>query len=243
MTTFLLIPGLVCDGHVWTATRDALQAAGHKTAMADVTEQESIERMAECLLHCHAGPLMPVGHSMGGRVAMEMARRAPDRVRALALLNTGMHPARPGEEIKREAMIRLAHDEGMDALADRWLPGMMAEGIDPDPDVLEGLRAMVRRMNPDIHERQIRALMGRPDAARSIGAFGGPVLLITGRQDQWSPIAQHEEIAALCPQAELHIIENAGHFAPVEQPHDTARTIAHWADGLGALCNQEGIVK
>jgi pimeloyl-ACP methyl ester carboxylesterase len=66
------------------------------------------------------------------------------------------------------------------------------------------------------------------------------VLLITGRQDQWSPIAQHEEIAALCPRAELHIIENAGHFAPVEQPHATARVIADWAQRLGVRSEKAG---
>ena len=232
MTTFLLIPGLVCDGHVWQATKAALEAAGKTVAIADVTTQPSITDMAESLLDRHAGDLVVVGHSMGGRVAMEMGRIAPDRIKAMALLNTGIHPLKPGEIDKREAIIARANEGGMAALAEAWLPGMMAEGITPDPDVMEGLRAMVRRMTPEIHERQIRALIARPDAGQTIGDYTAPMLLITGRQDIFSPISQHEDIKALCPQAELHIVENAGHFAPVEQAETTATIIATWAQSL-----------
>lgn len=169
---------------------------------------------------------------MGARVAMEIARIAPDRLRGLALLNTGMAPLKEGELPKREAMIAFGHDEGMDGLAEKWLPGMMADGIASDEQVMDGLRAMVRRMTPEIHERQIRALIGRPDARLSMPAYKGPLLLMTGRQDIWSPIAQHEEIARLCPQARLEIIEQAGHFAPVEQPAHVAQHLAKWVAAL-----------
>lgn len=227
MTTALLIPGLVCDGHVWNATAEAL--APLPVAVADVTTQPTIPAMAADLLAQHPGPLVLIGHSMGGRVAMEMAHQAPDRIRAMALLNTGIHPKKNGEEIKRQQMIDLAHQQGMSGLAKAWLPGMMAQGRTPDPGVMAGLRAMVCRMTPQIHERQIRALIARPDAAATVGAFTGPMLLMTGRQDVWSPIAQHEEIARLCPQARLEIIEDAGHFAPVEQAGTVAALLAGWA--------------
>jgi pimeloyl-ACP methyl ester carboxylesterase len=226
MARILLIPGLICDGHVWQGCLQAL--AGHDVAIADVSTQTSLTEMAEELLASHPGDLIVVGHSMGGRVAMEMARIAPARLRGLALLNTGMAPLKEGELPKREAIIAFAHDKGMAALADHWLPGMMAAGIAPDPGVMAGLRAMVCRMSAAQHERQIRALIGRPDAALSLGAWTGPMLLITGRQDVWSPIAQHEAIAALCPQARLEIIEEAGHFAPVEQPAQVAALISDW---------------
>lgn len=226
MTRILLIPGLICDAHVWQGCLDAL--AGHDVAVADLALQSDITAMAEHLLAAHSGDLIVVGHSMGGRVAMEMARIAPDRLRGLALLNTGMAPLKEGELPKRAAIIALAHEQGMPALADHWLPGMMAAGIPPDPEVMAGLRAMVCRMTPDQHERHIRALIARPDASLSIGAWREPMLLMTGRQDIWSPIAQHEEIARLCPQARLEVIEEAGHFAPVEQPAQVAALISAW---------------
>lgn len=230
MTRILLIPGLICDAHVWDAALTALDDL--PVTVADVTMQTSIPDMARDLLARHDGPLVVVGHSMGGRVAMEMAHMAPDRIRAMALLNTGIHPRKDGEDAKRQAMIDLAYAQGMDGLAKAWLPGMMAEGLTPDPSVLDGLTHMVCGMTPEIHERQMRALLNRPDASATIGAYGGPMLLIVGRQDQWSPIAQHEAIAQLCPQARLEIIEDAGHFAPVEQPAAVAGLLAGWVRSL-----------
>ncbi|MDA0187459.1 MAG: alpha/beta fold hydrolase [Proteobacteria bacterium] len=237
MTRILLIPGLICDGHVWQGCLAAL--AGHDVAVADLGVATDITAMAEQLLATHSGDLIVVGHSMGGRVAMEMARIAPARLRALALLNTGLAPLKAGELPKREAMIAFAHEQGMAALADHWLPGMMAAGIPPDPEVMAGLRAMVGRMTPDQHERHIRALIARPDASLWIGAWQGPLLLMTGRQDIWSPIAQHEEIAALCPQARLEIIEEAGHFAPVEQPAAVGALISAWVRETATHAKEE----
>lgn len=232
MTRILLIPGLVCDAHVWQAALAALE--GRDVHVADVTRQPGISEMAEDLLGQHSGRLIVAGHSMGARVAMEIARIAPERLDGLALLNTGTAPLKDGELPKREAMIAYAHAQGMAKLAETWLPGMMAEGIAPDPAVMAGLRDMVCRMTPEIHERQIRALIGRPDARLSVPKWQGPLLLMTGRQDIWSPIAQHEEIAQLCPQARLEIIEQAGHFAPVEQGPTVARLLADWIDEITA---------
>jgi len=226
MTTVLLIPGLVSDGFVWAAAVSAL--APLPVAIADVTTQTSIEDMARSLLARYDGRLLLAGHSMGGRVAMEMARMAPGRIAGMALLNTGMHPKRDGEEAKRQAMIDIAHGQGMAALAAAWLPGMMNAACQPDPALMAELTAMVCRMTPEIHERQLRALLSRPDAAATL-AFAGPMLLITGAQDVWSPAAQHTEIAGLCPQARLEIVPDAGHFAPVEQPAVVARLLADWA--------------
>jgi protocatechuate 4,5-dioxygenase alpha subunit len=103
----------------------------------------------------------------------------------------------------------------------------------PNLDLVAKLTEMVCRMSPDIHERQLRALLSRPDAAASL-IYGGPMLLITGRQDVWSPIAQHQDIARLCPQARLEIVEDAGHFAPVEQPEIVAKLVADWAGQVAA---------
>lgn len=228
MPSMLLIPGLVCDQHVWAATQRTIAGA----TVADVTTQSTISHMAQDLLDRHAGGLVVAGHSLGGRVAMEMANIAPGRITGMALLNTGMHPLRDGEMAARQVMIDLAHREGMAALAACWLPGMMAEGMPTDPSVMAGLTDMVSRQSADVHERQMRALMKRPDASATLSSYRGSLLLMVGRQDHWSPIAQHRDIARLCPQARLEIIDNAGHFAPVEQPEVVARLLADWAAPL-----------
>jgi len=96
---------------------------------------------------------------------------------------------------------------------------------------MAGLTTMVERMDPDLHERQIHALVTRPDASEYVAGITCPTLLAVGRQDQWSPVAQHEEMLRRMPNATLTVIENAGHFAPVEQPAAVAELLQNWALG------------
>lgn len=226
MTTVVLIPGLLSDDIVWQPVADALSAdfAIHK---ADLRQGMSIDGMARDLLGATDGPLIAVGHSMGGRIAMEMAHQAPERIAGLVLANTGHHPRREGEDAKRQAMIDLGH-ESMEKLADTWLPPMVDPARVSDETVMGALRAMVLRADADMHERQMRALLGRPNASAYLGEIRCPLLLIAASQDGWSPIAQHEEIAAAVPDSEIAIIEDAGHFAPVERPDEVVAAITTW---------------
>src|SRR5689334_17884378 len=156
MATLALIPGLVSDSIVWAPLADAV---GHRMPVhaADVSRASSISGMAENVLAATEGDLIVVGHSMGGRVAMEMARIAPDRIRGLVLANTGHHPKRDGEEVKRQQMMDLGH-RSMDELADQWLPPMLHPDRLSDAGLIGHLRTMVLRAGADVHERQIRAL-------------------------------------------------------------------------------------
>ena len=159
---------------------------------------------------------------MGARVALEMIRLAPNRIEKMALLDTGIHGLKEGEPEKRQAIIDYAHKHGMEALAQKWLPPMVYEGNYENVELMEGLHSMVLRMSPDIHERQITALVNRPDAKIHLAEITCPTLLLVGRQDQWSPIAQHQDMNKHIKGSVLEIIENAGHFAPCEQPEQTA---------------------
>lgn len=226
MTTLVLIPGLASDAMVWQPLADATTMPSHH---ADLRRDGSITAMAERMLAETQGPLIAVGHSMGGRVAMEMARLAPERLHGLVLANTGHHPRREGEEVRRHEMIDLGNRD-IDRLADVWLPPMLDPARTDDEALMTQLRAMVRRAGATLHERQIRALLGRPNAMAYIPTLACPMLLIAARQDRWSPIAQHREIVDAAPDAELTIIEHAGHFAPLERPADVTTAIIDWLD-------------
>ena len=93
-------------------------------------------------------------------------------------------------------------------------------------DLNKEIEAMVLRKDADLHARQINALVTRPDASAYLAGITCPVLLVVGRQDQWSPVSQHEDMLRLLPDARLEIIEDAGHFAPLEQPDDVAALLA-----------------
>jgi pimeloyl-ACP methyl ester carboxylesterase len=222
MTVFLL-PGLLCDETIWADQRAALG----DVIVPDFRHVNSIEAMAQIVLDRAPERFSVAGHSMGGRVALEVVRVAPDRVERLALLDTGVHPRAADEESKRWALVELARSEGMAALAARWLPPM----LHPDHSApLKPLTEMVMRSTPETFENQQRALLDRPDARAVLRLIQCPTLVLCGRQDIWSPVSQHEEIAASIPHSKLAIVDDCGHMSPVEQPGAVTGALLAWME-------------
>lgn len=236
MTRHVLIPGLLSDATVWQALADRL---GPDAVVADVSRDGSIAGMATRALTGIHGDFVAIGHSMGGRVAMEMARQAPGRARALVLVSTGHNGGTEAEMPKRRARIALGH-ESMERLADDWLPPMVAPARRGDAALIGALRAMVLRFDAVTHERQIGALVGRPDAAAYLAQIACPILLLVGDEDGWSPEAQHREIAAMAPDAAVRVIAGAGHFLPLEKPSETVAAIAGWLAEKGFAMHPTG---
>ncbi|MBZ0215669.1 MAG: alpha/beta hydrolase [Fimbriimonadaceae bacterium] len=232
--TLVFIPGLLSDDVVWQSVADAF-AGQMPVFIADVTSGSSITGMAQNILTQLEGPLIVAGHSMGGRVALEMVRLSPKRIVRLILADTGVHPRSEGETPKREAVIRLAHEEGMQALADQWLPPMVDKDRIGDLELMGALNQMVLRADSAQHERQIRALMGRPDASGLLSKIACPVLFLVGRGDAWSPPEQHEDMAARTADAKLVIVEEAGHFLPIERPDAVITAMRDWMSVLPDL--------
>jgi pimeloyl-ACP methyl ester carboxylesterase len=224
----VLIPGLLCDGIVWEQQIHDLRASCD-IRMADLREWSSISAMAENVLALNPGPISVAGHSMGARVALEMYRLAPDRIVRLALLDTGIHPAAEDEAAKRQGLVELGRSRGMRALAAQWLPPMVRPGaLEQDPELKHALLEMVDRMDAEIHQRQIEALLDRPDARDTLASVRCPILLGVGEFDAWSPPARHREMARLVPHAHLEIFPEAGHMAPMENPEAVTTALKAW---------------
>jgi pimeloyl-ACP methyl ester carboxylesterase len=168
------------------------------------------------------------GFSMGGRVALRMMAMAPRRIERLCLLDTAASAAAPDEATKRHQLVELAYDRGMKALSDVWLPPMLHPDHRKDPAIAGPLTEMVCRATPGIFAGQIRALLGRPDATPLLPKIKCPTLVAVGRQDEWSNVAIHQEMAAAIPGARLEIIEDSGHFTPVEQPAVLTAALRRW---------------
>ncbi len=207
----------MCDARVWEDQARSLSAIG-EVRIADFYGFDSIDAMARSVLDAVPGPIDVVGHSMGGRVAFQVMRLAPERVRRFAVLDTGVHLPNAAEPAKRQVLVDLAWQQGMDALAAAWLPPMVHPARHGDAALMGSLREMVLAATPAIFEGQIRALLGRPDAREVLARIACPTLVLCGRQDEWSPLARHEEIAGSIPGAELVAIEESGHMVTVEQP-------------------------
>ena len=227
--TICLLPGLLCDATVWEPQVSALAGKG-EVHVADLWGLNSFPAMAEKALAETTGSLIVVGHSMGARVAFEMWRLAPERIARLALLSTGFHPPGPHEEPKRMALVKVAYDQGMDAVADRWLPPMVHPDRLHDEALMAPLRAMVRRATPQIFEGQQRAGLSRPDAGPYLDRIACPTLILVGREDGWSPVPQHEEMARRTKGSELVVAPHSGHMVTVEQPEAVNRALLGWLD-------------
>ena len=227
-TPLLLLPGLICDAHIWAPQTDALRAQRQIVAVDGYGESDSLEAMAEHALANAPERFIVIGHSMGGRVALEILRRVPDRVVGLGLISTGVHSPKPNEAEGRFALLARGVEEGMDALIDAWLPPMVWEPNHLQPGLMEGLQAMCQEAGLDSYERQIRALLARPEVESLLPTINCPVLVATGAHDAWASPAQHEGFAAHIPNARLVIIPGAGHMVPLEQPEAMTGALVDW---------------
>lgn len=221
----VILPGLICDSRMFGAqirAFDALVVDGFYDG-ADRIEGMAAYALARLPRRCAL-----LGHSMGARVALEIWRQAPDRIGRLALADTGVHPTRPGEAEQRYALRDLGRSAGSEALADRWLPPMIGPAHRNDPGLYAVLRTMVIDGGTAAFERQIEALLNRPAVESLLPTISCPTFVIAGCEDEWSPVAQHESIAASIDGAQLRLVENAGHMAPAEEPERFNDVMREW---------------
>lgn len=227
--TRVLLPGLLCDQAVWQAQIDALGPCH----VPDYGLLDSLRAMAEHVLAtAPAGPLAVAGHSMGGRVALEMLRLAPERIERLALLDTSYHPLAAGEagEAERAGRMRLlgiARHEGMRAMASDWALGMVHPSRHGTP-LFDEIVEMLARKAPDHYAAQIEALLNRPDAEPLLASVRCPTLLLCGRDDAWSPPSRHEYMQQRIVGSQLVVLEQCGHMSTMEQPDAVSRAFANW---------------
>lgn len=228
-TPLLLLPGLICDARIWGAQIEALSASRTVISVDDgYGEADSLGAMAERVLETAPERFALAGHSMGGRVALEIFRRVPERVERLALVSTGVHLPRPGEAKGRFELLSRGVEQGMEALIDAWLPPMVWAPNRTIPGLMDNLTAMCADMGLDTYERQMRALLDRPEVESLLPTIRCPTLVATGEHDEWAPPAQHEVIAAAIPGARLVIIPDAGHMAPAERPQAMTDALVSW---------------
>lgn len=201
--------------------------------VVDHGRADSLEQMAYQLLQDAPPQLVLAGHSMGARVALEVLRLAPERVKGVALLDTGYLPKPAGaageeEASKRFRLLRIAQEQNVRAMAQEWVQGMVHPERLADAELIERILRMFERKTADIFSQQIHALLNRPDGSDVLRSLRVPTLLQCGQQDAWSPPAQHAAMQALATHAVLDVIADAGHMAPMESPEAVATSMLRW---------------
>jgi pimeloyl-ACP methyl ester carboxylesterase len=227
----LLLPGLLTDASLFENQADGLvDVAG--ISVADLTGADSMVALATTALEqAPDGPLVLVGLSMGGYVAFELMRQAPERVRALALLSTSAHPETSEATADREKLIALAATD-FPAVIDTLVVRMTHPDHTFTPEGGGMFQSMARSLGPDVFVRQERAIISRSDSRPTLARIECPTLVLCGRDDLITPPDVHRELAAAIAGARLEIIEECGHLSPLEQPEQVTSILRDWLCGL-----------
>lgn len=227
----LLLPGLLNDASLFTEQMIALSVLG-SVQVGDLTRSASIaELAADVLAEAPDGRLVLVGLSMGGYVAFEIMRTAPQRVAALVLIDTTARPDTPEASALREELIKLAETD-LDAVTERLLPRLSHPDLMNLPAVRGVIQSMASGLGKEVFTRQQQAIMSRPDSRPTLAGITCPTLVLCGREDQITPPEMAEEIAAGIKQAELKIIEHCGHLSTLDQPEQVSNLLLDWIKGL-----------
>jgi len=222
----LLIPGLVCDAQVWRHQANYLADIAH-IAIPPVDQSETMVDMAKNVLFVAPRQFAVAGFSMGGYIALEMLRQAPERITRLALLDT---TARDDTKVKARARIDAIDACEKGQFAD-VIQGMIPILLHPDHQktpLTDFVPKMAARVGSDAFVRRHQAMQSRKDSRKLISSCDISVRAICGRQDAMCSLEEHEEIADLARYGRISIIEECGHMTILERPHAATALLRDW---------------
>ncbi|MBC7905946.1 MAG: alpha/beta fold hydrolase [Rhodospirillaceae bacterium] len=225
--SLVLLPGLLNDHRLWAHQAGAL-ADMVQVSVADLTQDDSLAAMAERMLATAPPRFALAGLSMGGYVALEIMRKAPERVERLALLDTTARSDTPEQTQRRTDAVAIARSGGFDKIMPTMLPNL----LHPDHLALERIaglaKDMARAVGVDAFARQQNAIMHRPDSRPGLPRIACPTLVLVGRDDALTPVNRAEEMAELIPDARLVLVEQCGHLSALEQPQAVSAVMRYW---------------
>jgi pimeloyl-ACP methyl ester carboxylesterase len=224
----VLVPGLLNDGALFAHQIEALADVCPAITVADTLSDDTLPAMADRLLAAAPPRFALAGLSMGGYVAQEVMRRAPERVGKLALLDTNARADTPAQRKRRQQLIRLSRVGNFKGVTPRLLPSLIHPDRLEETALTDTIYAMAGRVGQEAFARQQTAIMQRPDGREDLGRIAAATLIIVGRQDALTPPKVAEEMARGIAGSELVIIEDCGHLAPLERPQATTALMRRW---------------
>ena len=230
MTTkqnLVLLPGLLCDAAMWQHQQRHLIELADIT-VADFTLHDSIAGMAEEELRKAPARFALAGLSMGGYVALEIIRRAPERVSKLALLDTSARADTAEKTEQRKEVIRLCSTGKYREVISQMLPLIMHPNRMQDRQLIDAVTGMAERVGSEVFAHRQRAIMSRPDSRNDLNRIQCPTIVLCGRQDTLTTLEAHEEMASNITHAHLSIIEDCAHISSMEQPQAVTALLREW---------------
>ncbi len=223
----LLLPGMMCDERLFMPQVAAF-AAEREVLHGDITRAPDMKSLAAQVLATAPDRFALAGLSMGGIVAMEVVRQAPERVTRLALLDTNPRAELPEVKLRRGPQIEAARAGGLERIMREELkPNYLTEGP-RYAEILDLCMSMALDLGAEVFERQSIALRDRPDQQETLKGVAVPTLILCGRHDALCPVERHDLMHSLIDGSHLIIVEDAGHMPTLEQPQDVTDAMAAW---------------
>ena len=222
----ILLPGLLCDSRLWAAQAADL-ADVCPVLIPDLTRDLGIPALARQVL-AEAPPRFALGAlSMGGYVAFEILRQAPERVARLALFDTMASPDAPERAAQRRAMLELAERGRFLGISPQLLPRLIHPSRLGTP-VADTVLAMGKAVGKEAFLRQQQSIIDRPDSRPTLAGIRIPTLIVVGAQDQLTPPAEAELMHAGIQDSHLVVLDDCGHLPPLELPERTSALLREW---------------
>jgi pimeloyl-ACP methyl ester carboxylesterase len=225
----VFIPGLLCSARLYAPVLPTAWAYGAVT-VADTRRDDTIGGMAARLLDDAPGRFVLVGLSMGGYVAHEVVRQAPERVSGLALVSTSARPDTAAQRESRQHQRQAVLNGGFDELVEAIFPVLPDPANVADEQLLAGWRLMASEVGAEAFSRQLDAVMARPDSRSGLAAVTCPTAVIHGTGDRLITPDNAVETASAIPGAVLTLVDRAGHMLPQEQPTAAQTALAALLD-------------
>ncbi len=223
----VLVPGLICSARLYAEQIPALWRFG-PVMVADHRQDDSMDAIAERILEAAPPRFALVGLSMGGYLALVIARKAPERIAKLALLDTSARPDAPHQTARRLAQIALAESGRFDEVAEALFQVFVHRNRHGDGALKRIVLAMADETGAEAFVRQQKAIMRRPDSRPVLASIRCPTLVLVGEGDELTPPALSEEIAAGIARARLVIVPDCGHLSTIERPDAVNAALVAW---------------
>lgn len=223
----VLLPGMPLDAALWEHPIHHLADVA-EPVVGDLTGHESMGELARSVLDAAPPRFLLAGLSLGGYVALEIMRQAPERVMKLALLNTSARPDTAEQTANRRKAVDLARQGRMGAVMAGMLPRLIHPDRLSDRALVGSIQAQAERVGVDAFACQQAAIIARPDSRPGLPAIRCPTLVLCGREDAIWPVEAHAEMADAIPGARLAVIEECGHLTTMERPQAATALLRDW---------------
>lgn len=227
----VLVPGSSCDARVFAPQVAALEGRV-RTGTVDITRHSRIDRLAAAALDALPERFALAGLSMGGLVALEIHRQAPERVMGLALLDSLAEPGLAIDRVRHRMAIGMLATRAYWPIDRIMWPRYVAPHRLGDADLHRTVLAMMRATGPRGLINQQRVFLTRPDYRPHLPAIAVPTLVLVGEEDTLAPLASARATAAAIPGAELVTVPGSGHLSTLEAPDAVTEALGQWLDRL-----------